>query len=287
MELIEIDDDEVRALAGFERAGDVAEVHRSGAQARGHGQSRTRGNRGGIAARPLGQERGQPRFLEHVEVVVRCGAIGANPHVDPELEHLRNRRDAGPELQIAGRVVRDTGVRVAQRPDFSLVHVHAVRGEDARIEQPLLFRPWDHGHAVFLARALDLERRFRQMRVQRHVEFGRQLGTRAKDFGGAGVGRMRGDGGHDQRMPLPFRDESARHRERVLVAGRIGRRKFQDGLRAERADPCGGRRLGDGGFEVIHVGEAGRPRANHLGARQPGAERDEIGATNSRSTGIM
>ena len=243
-----------------------------------HRQGRARRNRRGIPAGAFGGERGQPRFFEHVQIVVRCRAIGADPHVDTELDHLRDRRDAGSKLQIAGRVVCDSGVCIAERPDFSLVHVHAVRSQDARIEQPLLFRPWDHGHAVFLARTFDLERRFGQMGVKRHVEFNRQLGTCAKDLRGAGVWRVRRNGRNDRRMPLPFRDEGARQGQPVFVARRIGRRELQDGLRAERTESGSCRRLGDRVFEVIHVGKAGGAGANHLGARQPGAERDEIGA---------
>ena len=60
-----------------------------------------------IAADALGQERRQPRLLEHVEIVVRRGAVGADPDVEAELDHLRNRRDARPQFQVAGRVVRN------------------------------------------------------------------------------------------------------------------------------------------------------------------------------------
>ena len=42
--------------------------------------------------------------------------------------------------------------------------------------------------------------------------------------------------------------------------------------------PAVGRRLGDRLLEVVHVGEAGHAGPDHLGAAEPRAEPDEVGA---------
>ena len=148
MEAIQVQDDEVRALAGLERSGQVIHVHRGGAEARRHGQRRARRNRRRIAARPLGQQRRQPRLLEHVEIVVRGRAVGADADVQRQLAHARHRRDARAELQVARRVVRHACPEVLQRAHLAVVHVHTVRGEHLGAEDPLLLHPRDHRHAV-------------------------------------------------------------------------------------------------------------------------------------------
>ena len=172
------------------------------------------------------------------------------------------------ELQVARRVVRDAGAGVLQRPHLAFVHVHAVRGQHLRVEQPLLLDPRHHRHAVRSPRLLDLEQRLGEVRVQRHVELDGELGAGAQDLRRAGVRRVRRRRRHDQRMALPPLDEVARARQRVLVARGVGRGKPQHRLPAQRAQAGGGRRLGDRVLEVVHVGEAGDARPDHLGAAE-------------------
>ena len=262
----EIDHDQVGAFAGFERAGQVIHVHRAGADPRGHRQRLPRRDRRGIAARALRQERGQARFLEHVEVVVGRRTVRADADVQPELQHARHRRDAGGELQVARRVVRDPGVGVLHLPHLAFVHVHAVRGQHLRVEEPLLLHPGHHRHAVLLARVVHLLQRFGEMDVQRHVELRRELGARAQDFGRARVRRVRRGRRDDQRVVAPALDEVARTRQRVLEARRVRRGKAEHRLRAQRAHAGCRRGLGHRFLEVVHVGEAGDARSDHLGA---------------------
>ena len=87
----------------------MSEVQRRGAHPGRHRQGLARRNRRGIAADPFGEQRREPRLLEHVEIVVRRRAIGADADVQPERQHLRHRRDAGAELQVARRIVGDAG----------------------------------------------------------------------------------------------------------------------------------------------------------------------------------
>ena len=200
-------------LPGFERAGELIHMHGAGADPRGHRERLPRGDRRGIAARAFRQERGQACFLEHVEVVVGCRTVRADPDIQAELHHARHRRDSGGELQVARRVVRDTGAGVLDLPHLAFVHMHAVSGQHLRAEKPLLFHPGHYWHAVLLARVVHLLQRFGEVDVQRHVELRRELGARAQDFGCARVGRVRRGRRDDQRVVAPALDEIPRTRQ--------------------------------------------------------------------------
>ena len=165
-----------------------------------------------------------------------------------------------------------------QAANLAFVHVHAVRGQHLGAEESLLLDIGNHRHAVLPPRLLDLEQRFGEMRVQRHVELRGQLGAGAQDVGRARVWRMRRRPRHDQGVPSPALDEVPREGERVLVADCIRRRKAQDRLAAQRAHAGVGGRFRDRLLEVVHVGEAGDAGANHLGAAKAGAESDEVRA---------
>ena len=97
---------------------------------------------------PFASERGEPHLLEHVEVVVRRGAVRADTDRNAKLQHLRNRRHAGTQLEVARRIVRHAGTGVLQRAHLTLVDVHAVSRQHPRVEQPLLLHPRHNRHAV-------------------------------------------------------------------------------------------------------------------------------------------
>ena len=82
------DHDDVRALAGLQRADAVLHAQRPRAAEGRHLQHRGRGGDGRIAGRVLGQERGRQHLLEHVEVVVAGGAVGAQAQPQPFRQHL-------------------------------------------------------------------------------------------------------------------------------------------------------------------------------------------------------
>jgi len=63
------------------------------ADARRHGERLAGRQRSRIAADALGQYCGETDFLEHVQIVVRCRAIGPDAHGHPQFEHLANRRN--------------------------------------------------------------------------------------------------------------------------------------------------------------------------------------------------
>ncbi len=272
----QIEDDQVGALAGLQRAGQMIEVERPCADPRGHRQSRPCGDRRGIAADPFCEQRREPRLFEHVEIVVRRGAVGPDADVHSQRQHLRHRCDTCAELEVARGVVGDARREVLQRSNLSFVDVHAVRRDDLGPEQALLPDPRHDRHAVDAPRVFHLEQRFGEVRQQRHVVLRSELRAGPQDFRRACVGRMRCGAGDDERMRAPARDQLSRARERVFVAGRIRRRKSENRLTAERPQACSGRRLGHGLLEVVHVGEARHARADHLRAAECRAQPHEL-----------
>ena len=54
-----------------------------------------------IVGHRLGHECCQTELLEHVEVVVACGPVGAETDLQPRLEHLRDGREPARDLQVA------------------------------------------------------------------------------------------------------------------------------------------------------------------------------------------
>ena len=145
-------------------------------------------------------------------------------------------------------------------------------------KRPCFLTQGTTGMPLSAPRVVHLQRRLRQMDVERHVELDGELRARAQDLRRAGVGRVRRRRRDDQRMAVPPLDEVARAGQRVLVARRVGRREAQHRLRAERAHAGRGRGFGDRLLEVVHVGEAGHAGPDHLGAAEPRAEPDEVGA---------
>src|SRR2546428_8969836 len=71
---VAIDDDQVRALAGFERADLVLEPERARAGARGHPQDVARRQHAGVLAHRL-EDRGETHLFEHVEAGGTTAAV--------------------------------------------------------------------------------------------------------------------------------------------------------------------------------------------------------------------
>ena len=127
--------DHVGALADFETAGDVVHEQRRRALPGRHQQRLPRRKRRRIVGGSLGENRRQPHFLEHIEVVVAGGAVRADANRQVALEHLRHRRDAAGELEVAGRAVSDGRLAIVQDVHLVLVDVDAVRRQHFRVEQ--------------------------------------------------------------------------------------------------------------------------------------------------------
>ena len=82
----------------------------------------------------LREQRREPQLLPEVEVVVRGGAVGAEPDADRERQHVGEPRDAGGELRIRLRAVRDRDVVLAVAREVVVGEPDAVRREHAAVE---------------------------------------------------------------------------------------------------------------------------------------------------------
>src|SRR5210317_238791 len=82
--------DQIRTLAGLERANLVAESYRCCAAARRHAQNGY--SRQGLRVHAVDflQERSESHLLPHVEVVIAGGAVRAKANADSGIEHLGN-----------------------------------------------------------------------------------------------------------------------------------------------------------------------------------------------------
>ena len=77
----------------------------------------------------FGDEGRQAHFLEHIQVVVGGGAVGADAHVQSRFEHFRHRRKTGGEFQVRRRIMGDACAGMLQRADLANIHMDAVRGD--------------------------------------------------------------------------------------------------------------------------------------------------------------
>ncbi len=118
--------------------------------------------------------------------------------------------------------------------------------------------------------------RLGEVNQQRHAVPVGQLARRFERGAVERVRRMRSDRRSDERVGLPLRDERLGPREPVGRRRRVGDRKHDHRLPEDRPQAGLVRGLGDVVFEVVHVGERGRARLDHLERREPRPHPDEL-----------
>ena len=193
-----------------------SDVQRRRAEPRRHRQRVARRNRRRIAADALGEQRGQPRLLEHVEVVVRRGAVGADADVDAELQHLRDRRDAGRRASgcwsgCARRRRRNSSARGSRlRPRArSARRAPSRRTGPACCTQGTPGMPWRRRDSSTSSSVSDRWMCSGTSNSAASSAQERRI-SGVQVYGACGAGA-----GHDQRMALPALDELARARQRL------------------------------------------------------------------------
>ncbi len=92
--------DQVGALARFERASDITYMEGFRSEASSHLQGYLGGKRGGITTGAFSQEGRQADFLEHIQVIVGSRAIGANANVQAKLYHALDRGKSRSQLEV-------------------------------------------------------------------------------------------------------------------------------------------------------------------------------------------
>ena len=127
LQFAEVHDHEVGLLARLDRTDLVlaAQRPRTGERRRLEGGGGV--ERAGIAGDRLGQQRGLAGFLEHVEVVVRGATVGADGHVGTGAAQGLDRAEAGRQLEVGLRAVRDVHAALPEADDAGRALVEQVQ----------------------------------------------------------------------------------------------------------------------------------------------------------------
>ena len=143
----QVDGDDVRLLAHFQRAG-VAAALEPGAVAGGHVQHLGGLHEGGVVGEAVVEDGGQVHLLHHVEVVVAGGAVGAQGHVQAQLQHPGDGGEAAAQLHVAGGVVDGADALFLHEGHVLLRHPDAVGGEGGGVEGAQVVEPPGRSLAV-------------------------------------------------------------------------------------------------------------------------------------------
>ena len=134
-----------------------------------------RRHRAGPAA-AAGDEQRLLHLEEEVAALVRRRPVDAEPDVDPGVDELAHRGDAGAEAEVRGRAVRDADAVGAEPLDLVLREVDAVRAPDVVAEPADAIQVLDGPAAVELAAVGLLLDRLGEVGVQAEAEAAGELG---------------------------------------------------------------------------------------------------------------
>ena len=129
-----IHQDQVGALARLQRPGEIADMQRFGAQPGGHAQSGAGRQGGGVFRDILGQQGCQADLFEHIQVIIRGRAVGADAHIQSHLQHFVHLGETGGQFQVRGGVVRHTGMVMLQSAHLAIVEMDAMSRQHLGIE---------------------------------------------------------------------------------------------------------------------------------------------------------
>ena len=268
MGFLHIHDDHVgqRTLADHPQL-TVGTAHRPGAVGRRQPQGLVSRKRHGIARRGFLQESRRAQLLEHVEVVVRAGPVGADRHERTRGPHLLDGSHAARYLHVALRVVRHGDAPRGEGLDVAVGHMDAVGADRLRAQQSQLVEVFDGGLSVFLAHDAHLVLRLRNVGHQVQAVFVGQLLAAQEVFGRDGIGRMgrhgdphpAGTGGGQPHGLLGLRQHLVDVRIEIIAA--------QQGPDAQ---PFG--HLHAAVLEIVHVDERGHAAQQHFDDTQRHAQ---------------
>ena len=272
---VEVDRAQIGQLSRFDRSNGRFEAECRGGIERCHSESRVRRHGGGVQCRDLGQQCRLSHLREHVEAIVACGPVGAEPDPDTRFEQARYRCDTAGKLHVGCRAVRDAAVVASQQFDIRGIEVHCMYPDEVAAEnaEPCQARQRTraelcHGIGHFL-------RRFMNVDMNWAVEFGRNAGDAHEGFVRYGVGRVRRDREADPWMGQPF-VACAQPFAKVVVSARgIGCRKVQHRHADHGAHAGLAERLRSGVWVEIHVVAGRDSAAKHLRCGEQGAVADE------------
>ena len=116
-----------------------------------------------IAGSDFLQQRGRAHLVQHIEVVVRAGAVGSDADRQAAPDHPRDRSDPAGKLHVALRIICDRHPVAKQDVHILLGQVHAVHGQRRIIENAQIAQILGRGLVVTLPDRLGFGTRLAQM----------------------------------------------------------------------------------------------------------------------------
>ena len=188
---LQVDDDQVGQRPGADDAQLTLRIaHGAGAVDRSQLQRLVGRECHGIARGGFLQEGCRAQLLEHVEVVVRAGAVGADGHQRTRGPHLLDGSHAARNLHVALRVVRHGHPPLGQRADVAVGDMDAVCADGLVVEHTQRIEVLDGCRGVFFAHDTHLVPRLGDMGHEMQPPFAGQLLAAPQVFGRHGIGRM-------------------------------------------------------------------------------------------------
>ena len=272
----EVQEDQIRVHADLDHPALLLAALGSRAADRGHHQGGGGGQGLGVHVPALGQQGGGLDLLKHVETVVRGGAVGAEGHVHPGIDHRKHVGPAGGQLEIGDRAVDRGDAPSGEQPHILRLQPDAVRGHRVRVEHMVTVEELGRGQTVFFLAGLLLLLCLGEVDVHSDPLVDREFGQGVPEVIVGGVfGVDRGlDLDPAAVVPVPFLLERDQ-----LLTGRIGLKVEILGEQGRaagevRLDPGLGDRLGDRPAVVVHIRDRGRAEAQAFRDRQQGRRLD-------------
>ena len=191
MGFLQVDDDQVGQRPGADDAQLTLRIaHGAGAVDRSQLQRLVGRECHGIARGGFLQEGRRAQLLEHVEVVVRAGAVGADGHQRTRGAQPLDGRHAARNLHVALRVVRHGHAPPGQRADVAVGDMDAVCTDGLVVEHTQCIEVLDGCRSVFFAHDTHLVLRLGDMGHEMQPPFAGQLLAAPQVFGRHGIRRM-------------------------------------------------------------------------------------------------
>src|SRR5260221_14511363 len=100
MQWAEVNKDQVGAAARGQRAGQMSDMKRLGAEARRHEQSLRSRERSWVIRHSFGNKSGEANLLKHIQIFIGSRSICTDAYVEPLLKHYHYRCKNGSILEI-------------------------------------------------------------------------------------------------------------------------------------------------------------------------------------------
>ena len=210
------------------------------------------------------------QLLQHVEIVVAGGAVGAQRHVDTLCQQLRNRREPAAQLHVAGGIVDHADVLFPQQRPILCRHPHAVGGGAGHVEHSQIVHPRRRGLAVFLDAGIMLAFRLAEVDVHSHAVLAAPRRRSRRHVGIAGVLRVKAAVHPNASLGgvVPVLIESFQLPGTFILL--VGLRRVEGLHRIAEVglDAAHRHQLRRLPREEVHVGKAGGAAGQHLQQRQ-------------------